>query len=108
MTVPETRTTSMRIPFLQNCHRIRLIALMALMLLGGQLLQHSPLHNHSHEVVDCAMCHLQSLGDDTEHEQAINLPAVAATAVLATASIASPLIAFASPYQGRAPPRHSF
>jgi len=95
----------MRSSFLQHCYRARLIALMAFMLLGVQLLQHSPLHDHAREIVDCALCHVQALGDDTEHEQSFTLPTVAVTAVLAVKSLAAPISTLPSPYQGRAPPR---
>ena len=104
MTVSAARTPSMRFSFLHKCHRLRLIALMAFMLLGVQLLQHSPLHDHVREVVDCALCHLQTLGDDTEYEQGFNLPMVAATTFVVADSVAAPGLSLSSPYQGRAPP----
>jgi hypothetical protein len=105
MSTSEIRNGSMRIPFLQKCYRVRLIALMAFMLLGVQLLQHSPLHDHAREIVDCALCHLQSLGDDTEHEQSFTLAVLAVTAIIAIEDIAAPISSVPSPYQGRAPPR---
>ena len=94
----------MRFFFLHKCHRVRLIALMAFMLFAVQLLQHSPLHDHAHEIVDCAMCHLQTLGDDTEHEQSFSLPVVAVATPVVTESIATLPNSIPSPYQGRAPP----
>ena len=62
---------------LQRKSRTWLIAAMAVMLLGVQLLQYSPLHNHGREVVDCALCHLQPLGDDSEHEPQLIVPEAA-------------------------------
>jgi hypothetical protein len=97
----------MRFPFLHQLHRscrIHLIALMAFMLLGVQVLQHSPLHNHAHEIVDCAMCHVQTLGDDTEHEQSLVVSGIAIAILVVTESIAPTLNCLCSPYQGRAPP----
>lgn len=88
----------------QQMRHLLLIALMAFTLLGVQLAQSSPLHQHTQHTVDCALCHLQ-LSDDVlpGNEFAPAFVPSAAPAVAAPPrfySFASP-----SPYQGRAPPR---
>jgi hypothetical protein len=83
--------------------RLLLISLMAFSLIGIQVLQVSPLHQHAEHSVDCALCHLQ-LSDDAEiqHQHVITR---IARAVIKTAT-ASPFYSSLSPspYQGRAPP----
>ncbi len=34
------------------------IGLMILMLIGTQLIEDTPIHQHSHGLVDCALCHI--------------------------------------------------
>lgn len=80
------------------------IALIAVLLAGVQMLQSSPWHDHQRETVDCALCHLQTLGDDSEIDHALPLAqAAVATPVVAAADQFFPSH-FAAPYQGRAPP----
>ncbi|MES2604197.1 MAG: hypothetical protein V4603_04620 [Pseudomonadota bacterium] len=78
--------------------------LMVVMLLGGQLLQHSPWHDHATETVDCALCHLQSLGDDTELDHSLPAAIKQASNLIAHNRRISPVADYPSPYQGRAPP----
>ncbi|HTR00259.1 MAG TPA: hypothetical protein VMH83_09725 [Candidatus Acidoferrum sp.] len=90
--------------FTKYCKRPWLIALFAFTLAGVQLVQNSPWHDHAREVVDCALCHLQPLGDDTEIDHSLPLPVAGAQPVLVLQSVAAPVPHFPSPYQGRAPP----
>ncbi len=88
----------------QHLRKALLIALMAFTLVGVQLIQSSPLHDHTQDTVDCALCHLQLSDDTLVHHQFI-VPVKVASAPVAAAlsrfySCSSP-----SPYQGRAPPR---
>jgi hypothetical protein len=92
---------------LKHCRNLWLVSLLALSVFGGQVLQASPLHNHAQETVDCALCHLQTLGDDSEVDHGLPL-VIRAAATVATSFIpAVPAAAFTSPYQGRAPPAAS-
>ena len=91
---------------LKRFHNIRqalLIALMALSLVGVQVAQSSPLHQHTQHTVDCALCHLQLSDDVLVHYQFAPtfVPSLAPEAAALTQfySLSSP-----SPYQGRAPP----
>lgn len=87
-------------------HQVRqllLISLMAVALIGVQLVQASPLHEHASHSVDCALCHLQ-LSDDALFQSARDPASVAPGTYRYP-----PLKNFAnlrnpSPYQGRAPP----
>lgn len=88
----------------RHLRQVLLIVLMAFTLVGVQLVQVSPLHDHTQEKVDCALCHLQ-FSDDALVQHRLTLPfSAAATQVGATLprfyAASSP-----SPYQGRAPPR---
>jgi hypothetical protein len=81
------------------------IVLVVFMLLGVQVIQASPLHDHAQQhSVDCALCHLQ-FGDDAAVRQAPALPVVAAVAAPVVALPGFYLSSTVSPYQGRAPPR---
>ena len=91
--------------FTKHCKKPWLIALLAFTLVGLQLLQNSPWHDHAREVVDCALCHLQTLGDDTEIDHSLPLPAVDAQTVVVLLAIVTPSSHSPSPYHGRAPPR---
>jgi hypothetical protein len=84
--------------------QILLIALMALMLVGVQLVQSSPLHDHSQHTVDCALCHLQ-LSDDTLVRHQFMVPISITTAPIAVVLPIFYVSSSPSPYQGRAPPR---
>jgi hypothetical protein len=92
---------------LKHCRNLWLVSLLALTVFGGQVLQASPLHDHTQETVDCALCHLQTLGDDSEQDRGLSLPVLATTTVAAAFVPALPAAAFPSPYQGRAPPATS-
>lgn len=93
--------------FSRYASRLWLISLLAFTLFGVQVLQESPLHDHAQETVDCALCHLQHLGDDSEIPHVLApldratqaVPGIAAHAVLPSIS--------PSPYRGRAPPAFS-
>jgi hypothetical protein len=88
----------------RHMRHVLLIALMAFTLLGVQLAQSSPLHQHTQHSVDCALCHLQ-LSDDVlvRYQFAPAFaPNVAPDAVAPTQFYS---LSFPSPYQGRAPPR---
>ena len=87
----------------QQLRQILLIALMAFTLLGVQLIQSSPLHNHTVHTVDCALCHLQ-LSDDTLVRYQSEVPYKAASAPVVAAAPVVYLSASPSPFQGRAPP----
>lgn len=94
----------MLIPLLPQRTRAWLLAAMAVVLLGVQVLQFSPLHNHTLAVDDCALCHLQPLGDDSEHEQALPETQLLAITVALVDHSSTPQARSHTPYQGRAPP----
>jgi len=98
------QTASMLSSLLKHCRNLWLVSLLALTVFGGQVLQASPLHNHAQETVDCALCHLQTLGDDSEYTHGLVQLLPAARATSAVLPPATPAAAFTSPYQGRAPP----
>jgi hypothetical protein len=84
--------------------RLWLAGLLTFTLIGAQVVQESPLHNHAQETVDCALCHLQHPGDGTDVARVL---AHVERVVQAAHNAASPtVIPFVnpSPYQGRAPP----
>ncbi|MES2626192.1 MAG: hypothetical protein V4628_12990 [Pseudomonadota bacterium] len=89
----------------QKFARLLLISLMAFTLLGVQVIQASPLHQHAQHSVDCALCHLQ-LSDDAEiqYQNVIVRLALTAFNVLAPSTFYTFLSP--SPYQGRAPPHY--
>jgi hypothetical protein len=89
---------------LKHCRNLWLVSLLALAVFGGQVLQASPLHNHAQETVACALCHLQTLGDDSELDHGLPLVILAAATAVPSFVPAIPAVAFSSPYQGRAPP----
>ena len=87
----------------QQIRHALLIALMAFTLLGVQLVQALPLHNHAQHSVDCALCHLQFNDDASTH------PTLAVAFIAHSVPYAQYLREFysfsnPSPYQGRAPP----
>ena len=91
---------------LQQFRHALLIAFVAFTLLGAQLVQNSPLHDHTQHSVDCALCHLQ-LGDEARVQPALSVAFIAHSVPYAQYlrefySFASP-----SPYNGRAPPSSS-
>lgn len=87
----------------QQVRQLLLISLMACALIGVQLVQASPLHEHTSHSVDCALCHLQ-LSDDALFQHASSF-AVAASGTRYNQLVAE-FYSFRnpSPYQGRAPP----
>ena len=97
----------MLIRFSRHCSKAWLTAMMVVMLLGGQLLQHSALHDHARETVDCALCHLQSLGDDSELTHGLPPVVKQAGFVVDFVDTSTTDSHFPSPYQGRAPPTTS-
>ena len=88
----------------RQLRRFLLIALMAFTLVGVQLVQASPLHDHTQEAIDCALCHLQ-LSDDALVQHQLTLPSSAAAAQVGPALRQFYAVTSPSPYQGRAPPR---
>lgn len=87
----------------QQVRQLLLISLMACALIGVQLVQASPLHQHASHTVDCALCHLQ-LSDDALFEHRTSAAPAASGArynqlIAEFYSFRNP-----SPYQGRAPP----
>jgi hypothetical protein len=88
----------------QQLRHFLLIALMAFTLVGVQLIQSSPLHDHTQHTIDCALCHLQ-LSDDTLVRHQFVVPYAVASAPVATALAIFHPASSPSPYQGRAPPR---
>ncbi len=94
----------MRYNLHQNFARLLLISLMAFTLIGVQLVQASPLHQHAQHSVDCALCHLQ-LSDDAEiqYQNVITRLLTIALKVVPASTFYSSISP--SPYQGRAPPQ---
>lgn len=89
-----------------QARRLWLVALLATLLLAVQLVQASPLHQHSthsSHSVDCTLCHLPSLDDP--QAQRVVLPTRADLSALLPHSIEPDFTSVcAVPYQGRAPP----
>jgi hypothetical protein len=81
-----------------------LVWLLALSLLGVQLVQHSGLHDHSQHVVDCALCHFDSFDHQLSGIVESFLPEAGAPE-----QIFIPAPAYLSPqyslYLGRSPPQ---
>ena len=94
----------MRYNFHQNFARLLLISLMAFTLIGVQLVQASPLHQHTQHSVDCALCHLQFSDDAEIQYQNVITRLAAITLKIVPASTFYSFIS-PSPYQGRAPPQ---
>ena len=88
---------------LRHLRQFLLIALMAFTLVGVQLVQSSPLHNHAQHTVDCALCHLQ-LGDDTLVRHSFAAPSRIDSGPPALAPATFYVSSYPAPYQGRAPP----
>lgn len=84
--------------------RILLIALMAFTLIGVQLVQSSPLHDHTQHSVDCALCHLH-FGDDALVQRNMSVAVIAHSVPYAQYLREFYSFNNPSPYQGRAPPR---
>jgi len=89
---------------LSKCRRLLLLVLLSFTLLGVQLVQNSPLHNHLQHTVDCALCHFQ-LSDDTEHSPQVQLAFEEGHHYEVPAATRAAFDHDPSPYQGRAPPR---
>ena len=89
-----------------QARRFWLVALLPTLLLAVQLVQASPLHEHSAHgphSVDCTLCHLPSLDDP--RAQRVVLPVRIDLSALLPVSIAPCFTSLcAVPYQGRAPP----
>jgi hypothetical protein len=87
----------------QLARRYGLIALMLFVLAGVQVIQASPLHDHTQHSVDCGLCHVPVADAPPTHHGIVP--------EFETLSAALPALASAffssrnpSPYQGRAPP----
>lgn len=81
-----------------------LIALMVFVLGGLQVIQASPLHDHSQHTVDCGLCHVP-IGDGVApSDPAAVIPAPQNAPSFALLVLITPA-RNPSPYQGRAPPR---
>jgi len=91
---------------LKQWRPLLLIGLMAGLLLGVQLLQASPLHQHTQHAVECPLCHLQA-GDTALLQQAPALPFVAGTAPIGDFKVIFAVSTTTSTYQSRAPPAYS-
>jgi hypothetical protein len=84
--------------------RFGIVALMLFMLAGVQLIQVSPLHDHTRHSVDCGLCHVP-LADEPASTSGL-LPDFVTSATWQPAlSAPAPSSTNPSPYQGRAPPR---
>jgi hypothetical protein len=99
----EANISMMSPRYCQQIRQLLLISLMAFALVGVQLVQASPLHDHTGHTVDCALCHLQFTDVALEQYQ----PSFAWFA--STVRFHQQTAAFLSsrnpsPYQGRAPP----
>lgn len=80
-----------------------LVALAVFMLAGVQIVQSSPLHDHTRHSVDCALCHLQ-LGDDALLQPTLSVAFIAHNVPYAQYLRKFYSFSNPSPYQGRAPP----
>lgn len=90
-------------PLLQLTRRYGLIALMLFVFAGVQVVQASPLHDHSHHTVDCGLWHVPVA--DAPASPATVLPDyVAQGPALLPIPASFPQATRPSPYQGRAPP----
>jgi hypothetical protein len=87
----------------QQLRHALLIALMAFTLLGVQLVQASPLHDHTLHSVDCALCHLQ-FSDDSLAQPTLSVAFIAHNIPYAQYLREYHSFSNPSPYQGRAPP----
>jgi len=88
---------------LAHLRHFLLISLMAGVLLGVQLLQASPLHQHTQHSVECTLCHLQS-GDAALLQHALDLSVIGPAGVTGDRSEATPAGTARFHYQSRAPP----
>ena len=93
---------------LQQLTRFRkawLIALMVFSLGAVQLLQASPLHDHTRDAVSCALCHVPLSDDPAEHDSSL-LPVFLISSGTTIRYLAlSPSVHNPAPYQSRAPPQ---
>ena len=89
----------------QQGRHLLLIGLMAGMLLGVQLLQASPLHQHAQHSVQCTLCHLQS-GDAALLQHPLDLSLITPAGVTGSHAVAAPATAARLHYQSRAPPSY--
>jgi len=90
---------------MRRLRQLLTIFLITFAVCGVQVIQSSPLHDHSSHVVGCALCHFDS-GDAPSESTLVNCP-VASGGAKAVDSVPSFESITLSPYQSRAPPRHS-
>ena len=83
--------------------KLLLISLTVIMLAGVQIVQASPLHDHSVHTFDCGLCHLQ-LGDDALFENDHSVAFIAAAIPYTLQLGVDYPLRQSSPYQSRAPP----
>ncbi|MDT8398446.1 MAG: hypothetical protein RQ899_07520 [Pseudomonadales bacterium] len=89
---------------MRNMHKqFFLILLLTLTVSGMQLIKDSPLHDHTHHVVDCAICHLSANDDATVSNDAL-LPQSNLVAVFHAYSGLTARSIHTAVYQSRAPP----
>jgi len=83
--------------------QVLLVWLLALSLLGVQLVQQSGLHDHSQDVVDCALCHFDSFDHQLPNivERPFHETGISEPVFVHHSAYFSPQY---SPYLGRSPP----
>ena len=90
-----------------NCslhpHQFLHIILMVLTLGAVQVVQASPLHDHSRDTVGCALCHMPVIDDPGAQSLPIPIFTQQCSAINAQ-SVPATQSGNPSPYQGRAPP----
>lgn len=91
------------IPLLQLARRYGLIVLMLFVLAGVQVVQASPLHDHTRHSVDCGLCHVP-LADAQTTQHGVVPDFETAAAALPVLAVSFHSTHNPSPYQGRAPP----
>ncbi|MDR0781810.1 MAG: hypothetical protein LBF16_14155 [Pseudomonadales bacterium] len=89
---------------LLHYRRLLLLLLLSVTLLGVQLVQDSPLHQHTQHTVDCALCHFQ-LSDDSEHSPQWHVFVAPQCPQLGLVAVVAAFDPTPTPYQSRAPPR---
>lgn len=90
---------------LSPAHSLLLAAFLALALLGAQALKNSPWHDHSHHVIDCALCHLQA-AEAEPPAKGLPLPLFALAGRLLASDVRLSPSLFQPSYRSRAPPLH--
>jgi hypothetical protein len=83
--------------------QLLLVCLLSLTVLSVQLIQHSPLHDHSLDVMDCAVCQLD-FNENGALVQNVNFTFEASTSVYIVFENLFIASSVYHPYQGRSPP----